>query len=319
MYYDSIAPKIVKKADIGTIVEQIINQLNTIQDFIRWAASEFNRADIYYGHGTDNAIDEAKQLVLPTLNLPLTIPAEFYAANLTKEEKQLIVENIFSRIERHIPTPYLTHRAWFCQHEFYVDERVLIPRSPIGELINNHLDGIIDFEPRNILDLCTGSGCIGIACAYQYPDAEVDLADISDEALEVAQINIEGHDLQNRVMPILSDLFNDLPEVQYDVIISNPPYVDHEDMSDLPEEFKVEPELALVAGHDGLDIVTRILKESADHLSKFGVLICEVGNSSVALQARYPQVPFKWIEFAHGGDGVFMLTKKQLIEFNDIF
>lgn len=300
-------------------MEQIINQLHTIQDFIRWAASMFNRADIYYGHGCDNAIDEAKQLVLPSLDLPLTIPSEFYAANLTLEEKNLIIENVLARTQQHIPTPYLTNRAWFCGHQFYVDERVLIPRSPIGELIQQHLDGIIDFEPRNILDLCTGSGCIGIACAYEYPDAEVDVADISADALEVAQTNIEAHQLSHRVLPILSDLFNDLPDVQYDVIITNPPYVDEEDMDDLPLEFKTEPELALAAGNDGLDIVKRILKEAADHLSKFGVLICEVGNSSVALQQQYPQVPFKWIEFKQGGDGVFMLTKKQLIELSDIF
>lgn len=299
-------------------MEKIINQLHTIQDFIRWAASMFSRADIYYGHGTDNVIDEAKQLVLPSLDLPLNIPTEFYAANLTDEEKMLIIENVLARTEQRIPTPYLTHRAWFCGHEFYVDERVLIPRSPIGELIQQHLVGVIDFEPRNILDLCTGSGCIGIACAYEYPDAEVDLADISAEALEVAQINIDAHQLTHRVLPIHSDLFNDLPDVQYDIIITNPPYVDQEDMDDLPVEFKVEPELALAAGDDGLDIVKRILKQSANHLSKFGVLVCEVGNSSVALQQQYPQIPFKWIKFNHGGDGVFMLTKKQLIEFSDI-
>lgn len=295
----------------------MINQLHTIQDFIRWAASTFNRSDIYYGHGTDNAIDEAKQLVLPILNLPLNIPAEFYAANLIHDEKQLIIDCVLARTEEHIPTPYLTNAAWFCGHQFYVDERVLIPRSPIGELIQNHLQGIIDFEPRNILDLCTGSGCIGIACAYEYPDAEVDLADISDDALEVAQINIEAHQLNHRVLPILSDLFNGLPAVEYDVIITNPPYVDQEDMDDLPLEYKVEPELALVAGNDGLDIVRRILKEASKHLTKFGVLVCEVGNSRIALEEQYPQLPFKWIEFRHGVDGVFVLTKKQLIEFED--
>lgn len=297
----------------------MINQLHTIQDFIRWAASTFNRSDIYYGHGTDNAIDEAKQLVLPSLNLPLNIPAEFYAANLTKDEKQHIIELVIARTEHHIPTPYLTNTAWFCGHQFYVDERVLIPRSPIGEFIDNHLNGIIDFEPRNILDLCTGSGCIGIACAYQYPDAEVDLADISVQALEVAQINIEAHQLAHRVLPVLSDLFDDLPDVEYDLIISNPPYVDAADMDDLPSEYQVEPELALAAGHDGLDIVKRILKDSSKHLSKFGVLICEVGNSRIALQEQYPQIPFKWLEFRQGVDGVFVLTKKQLVEFEDCF
>lgn len=299
-------------------MEHIITQLHTIQDFIRYAASRFNQANIYYGHGADNAIDEAKQLVLPTLNLPLAIPVEFYAANLTIEEKQRLLANIMARIEQHIPTPYLTNRAWFCGHEFYVDERVLIPRSPIGELIQHHLNGIIDFEPRNILDLCTGSGCIGIACAYEYPEAEIDLADISADALAVAEINIQAHHLQHRVVPILSDLFNDLPHIQYDVIITNPPYVDEEDMSDLPQEFHAEPKLALESGCDGLDIVKRILRESADRLSKFGVLICEVGNSAVALQAQYPQIPFKWIKFKNGGEGVFMIKKQQLIEIRDI-
>lgn len=300
-------------------MSNIINQLHTIGDYIRWATSEFNCSDIYYGHGTDNAIDEAKLLVLSVLHLPLTIPAEFYTANLTNEEKQQVIKYVLARTQEHIPTPYLTNKTWFCGHEFYVDDRVLIPRSPIGELITQHLAGIIEFEPRNILDLCTGSGCIGIACAYEYPEAEIDVADISGEALEVAQINIEGHHLQHRVFPILSDLFDDLPEVEYDVIISNPPYVDQEDMDDLPKEFTVEPELALAAGTDGLDIVVRILKQAADHLSKFGVLICEVGNSSVALQQRFPQVPFKWLQFKHGGDGVFMLTKKQLMEYNNLF
>lgn len=300
-------------------MSNIINQLHTIQDYIRWATSQFICADIYYGHGSDNAIDEAKQLVLPTLHLPLTIPSEFYAANLTEHEKQQVIDNVLFRTQDHIPTAYLTNRAWFCDHEFFIDERVLIPRSPIGELISNHFTGILEFEPQNILDLCTGSGCIGIACAYEYPEAEIDLVDISGEALEVAQINIEGHHLQHRVFPILSDLFNDLPEVDYDVIISNPPYVDEEDMQDLPEEFKVEPELALAAGRDGLDIVTQILKQAPNHLSNCGILICEVGNSSVALQNRYPQVPFKWLKFKHGGDGVFMLTKEQLIEYNNIF
>lgn len=298
-------------------MEQIANELHTIQDFIRWTASQFNQSDIYYGHGTDNAIDEAKQLILPSLSLPLSIPQEFYAARLTREEKLLILDRVQLRIEQHIPTPYLTNRAWFCGHEFYIDERVLIPRSPIGELIDNHLVGIIDFEPRNILDLCTGSGCIGIACAYEYPDAEVDLVDISADALAVADDNIHAHQMQHRVVPILSDLFDDVPAVQYDVIISNPPYVDSEDMADLPEEFKVEPELALAAGEDGLAIVERILRNSSQYLSKFGVLICEVGNSSVALQQKYPQIPFKWLTFNQGGDGVFMLKKQQLLEFQD--
>lgn len=299
----------------GFNVKQLIDQLHTLQDFIRFTATQFAKSDIYYGHGTDNAIDEAKLLVLPSLNLPLNIPSEFYAANLTIDEKQLILERIQVRIEAHIPTPYLTQIAWFCGHEFYVDERVLIPRSPIAELIDNQFAQLLPFAPNRILDLCCGSGCIGIACAYVFPEAEVDIADISLDALEVADINVAGHQLQHRVMPILSDLFDDLPTVQYDLIVTNPPYVDAEDMLDLPDEFKVEPELALAAGNDGLDIVERILRQSAQYLTDEGVLICEVGNSWVALQQKYPQVEFNWLNFENGGDGIFALTKAQLQQF----
>ncbi|WP_392566564.1 50S ribosomal protein L3 N(5)-glutamine methyltransferase [Utexia brackfieldae] len=295
------------------ISAQVITELKTIQDFIRWTVSEFNRSDIYYGHGTDNPWDEAIQLVLPSLYLPIDIPVEFYNTNLTTQEKQCLLERVIARVEQHIPTPYLTNRAWFCEHEFFVDERVLIPRSPIGELISSHFADVIDFEPENILDLCTGSGCIGIACAYAFPDAEVDIADISVEALEVAEINIEMHQMQQQVLPVCSDVFNDIPEVKYDLIISNPPYVDAEDMGDLPAEYTVEPAMALAAGFDGLDIVKRILNQAADYLSDRGVLVCEVGNSSVALIEQYPHLPFNWLSFEHGGDGVFTLTKADLL------
>lgn len=295
-------------------IEQAISELYTIQDFIRWTVSQFNQSDIYYGHGTNNAWDEAVQLVLPTLYLPIEMPQELYAANLTTAEKQLIIERVEARIEQHIPTPYLTNKAWFCRHEFYVDERVLIPRSPIGELIDEHFSGLFDGEPNTILDLCTGSGCIGIACAYEFPDAEVDIVDISPDALAVAEINIAAHQLQHRVVPMCSDLFDDVPPIKYDVIVTNPPYVDQEDMGDLPSEFDVEPELALAAGIDGLDIVKRILQQAPEYLSDRGILICEVGNSSIALTEQYPEIPFTWIEFVNGGDGVFMLSKQQLVE-----
>lgn len=287
-------------------------QLNSVTDFIRYAASCFNRTAIYYGHGTSNSIDEAKQLILGTLDLPLIIPSEFYQAHLTQEEKEQVQANIHLRINDRIPTAYITNRAWFCQHEFYVDERVLIPRSPIGELIQNHFKNFVSTPPENILDLCTGSGCIGIACAYAFPYADVDIVDISPDALAVADINIEGHHMQNRVIPICSDLFHDLTDLQYDLIVTNPPYVDKEDMQDLPSEYQVEPELALSAGEDGLELVDRILEEAYYHLSDKGVLICEVGNSALALTEKYPFLPFKWIEFEHGGAGVFALTKAQL-------
>ncbi|QIQ20860.1 50S ribosomal protein L3 N(5)-glutamine methyltransferase [Zophobihabitans entericus] len=296
-------------------ISQIVTELRTIQDFVRWTVSEFNQSDIYYGHGTDNAWDEAVQLVLPTIYLPIEVPQEIYGAALTTPEKHLIIKRVIARIEHHTPTPYLTNKAWFCGHEFYVDERVLIPRSPIGELINQHFEGLIDAEPKHILDLCTGSGCIGIACAHEFPMAEVDVVDISEEALEVAEININAHQLQHRVIPIRSDLFNDMPAVKYDVIVCNPPYVDQEDMSDLPAEFASEPKLALEAGIDGLDLVRRILAHAADYLSDEGILICEVGNSAIALEHEYPNIPFLWIEFENGGDGVFVLTKQQLSEY----
>lgn len=293
---------------------QVITELKTIQDFIRFAVSEFNKSDIYYGHGTDNPWDEALHLVLPSLYLPLSIPAEFYHANLTTKEKERILERLEARIEKHIPTPYLTHRASFCKHEFYVDERVIIPRSPISELIERRFSDLIDFDPETILDLCTGSGCIGIASAYVFPDAEVDIVDVSTEALAVAEINIEMHHLQQQVLPICSDLFNDIPAVQYDLILTNPPYVDAHDLSDMPEEFLHEPTLALAAGENGLTLVKRILDAAPNYLSDRGVLICEVGNSAIALKEAYSQVPFHWITFEQGGDGVFLLTKKQLLE-----
>lgn len=295
---------------------QVITELKTIQDLIRFAVSEFNKSDIYYGHGTDNPWDEALQLVLPTLYLPLSIPSEFYHANLTTKEKEHILENIEARIEKRVPTPYLTNRSWFCGYEFYVDDRVLIPRSPIGELISNRFKDIIDFEPSCILDLCTGCGCIGISCAYEFPNAEVDIADISMDALVVAEINIEMHQMQQQVLPICSDLFNDIPQVQYDLIMTNPPYVDVEDIADMPAEFAKEPKLALAAGHDGLALVHRILAKAADYLSDRGVLICEVGNSQFALTEAYLNVPFNWLSFEKGGEGVFMLTKQQLVDLN---
>lgn len=309
-------------------IEQALTELTTIQDFIRWIASQFNQSAIYYGHGTNNAIDESLQLVLPSLGLPLTIPAEFFNAKLTHSEKQLLAERVLLRINERVPTPYLTNKVWFCEHEFYVDERVLIPRSPIGELIDNHFcypdkesgQSINPFKqtPERILDLCTGSGCIGIACAYAYPDAEVDLVDISSDALAVAEINIESHQLQHRVMPICSDLFEDIPEeTYYDLIVTNPPYVDQEDMQDLPIEYTLEPELALAAGIDGLDIVKQILQDAPNYLTDDGILVCEVGNSWVALALQYPNIPFTWLTFKRGGEGIFLLTKAQLLAIAD--
>ncbi|MCA6974272.1 50S ribosomal protein L3 N(5)-glutamine methyltransferase [Pectobacterium carotovorum] len=295
-------------------VDEAVSELHTIQDMLRWAVSRFNAANVYYGHGTDNPWDEAIQLVLPSLYLPLDIPEDMYTSRLITSERQRIVERVIRRVNERIPVAYLTNKAWFCGLEFYVDERVLVPRSPIGELINNYFDEQLPKTPSHILDLCTGSGCIAIACAQAFPEAEVDAVDISSEALAVTEQNIQQHGLEYRVTPIRSDLFRDLPAIRYDLIVTNPPYVDEEDMFDLPQEFRFEPELGLAAGNDGLDLVRRILACAPDYLSDDGVLICEVGNSMVHLIDQYPDIPFTWLEFDNGGDGVFMLNKSQLVD-----
>ncbi|GKW01228.1 50S ribosomal protein L3 N(5)-glutamine methyltransferase [Pectobacterium carotovorum] len=295
-------------------VDEAVSELHTIQDMLRWAVSRFNAANVYYGHGTDNPWDEAIQLVLPSLYLPLDIPEDMYTSRLINSERQRIVERVIRRVNERIPVAYLTNKAWFCGLEFYVDERVLVPRSPIGELINNYFDEQLPKTPNHILDLCTGSGCIAIACAQAFPEAEVDAVDISSDALAVTEQNIQQHGLEYRVTPIRSDLFRDLPAIRYDLIVTNPPYVDEEDMFDLPQEFRFEPELGLAAGNDGLDLVRRILACAPDYLSDDGVLICEVGNSMVHLIDQYPDIPFTWLEFDNGGDGVFMLTQSQLVD-----
>ena len=224
------------------------------------------------------------------------------------------------RIEHRVPAPYLTNKAWFAGYEFYVDERVLIPRSPIGELINKRFAPWLQHEPTRIMDLCTGSGCIAIAMAHAFPAAEVDALDLSPDALAVCEMNIDMHGMSGQVVPICSDLFDALPKGdKYDLIVSNPPYVDAEDMSDLPDEFRHEPELALAAGHDGLDLVRRILAEAGALLNENGVLIVEVGNSMVHMDTLYPEVKFEWIKFEHGGDGVFVLTKAQLDQHQALF
>lgn len=300
-------------------VDEAVSDLQTIQDMLRWTVSRFSAANIWYGHGTDNPWDEAVQLVLPSLYLPLDMPEDMRAARLTHSERQCIVDRVVRRIQERVPVAYLTNKAWFCGHEFYVDERVLVPRSPIGELINNHFSGLLDHPPTHILDMCTGSGCIAIACACAFPEAEVDAIDISTDALAVAEINIEAYGLAQQVTPMRSDLFRDLPEIRYDLIVTNPPYVDAEDMSDLPAEYGHEPESGLAAGGDGLQLVRRILASAPDYLSDNGILICEVGNSMVHMTELFPEVPFIWLDFNYGGDGVFMLTRQQLVDASSYF
>jgi len=251
---------------------------------------------------------------LPSVFLPLDIPEDMHTARLTSSERHRIVERVIRRVNERVPVAYLTNKAWFCDMEFYVDERVLVPRSPIGELINNRFAGILQDKPQHILDMCTGSGCIAIACAYAFPETEVDAVDISADALAVAERNIDTHGIENWVTPIRSDLFRELPALQYDLIVTNPPYVDEEDMSDLPQEYRHEPVLGLASGSDGLKLTRRILSCAPDYLTDNGVLVCEVGNSMVHLMDQYPDIPFTWLEFENGGDGVFMLTKQQLID-----
>lgn len=295
-------------------VDEAVNELHTIQDMLRWTVSRFNAAGLYYGHGTDNPWDEAVALVLPTLFLPLDFPADMRNCRLTPSERHRIVERVLRRINDRVPVAYLTNSAWFCGMEFYVDERVLVPRSPIGELIQNHFDGLLPREPLRILDMCTGSGCIAIACAAEFPDAEVDAVDISTDALTVAEQNIYAHALEQRVIPMRSDVFRDLPQDKYDLIVTNPPYVDSEDIADMPDEYHHEPAIGLASGMDGLKLTKRILAGAPDYLAEDGVLICEVGNSMVHLEAQYPEIPFTWLEFEHGGLGVFMLTRQQIVE-----
>ena len=297
----------------------VVEDLATIQDMMRWAYSYFNASDLYYGHGYDNAWDEAQQLVLAALYLPADVPEAMYQSRLTLVEKERVIHLIETRLGMRQPVAYLTNSAWFCGSEFYVDERTIVPRSPIGELIMQKFAGLIDHEPKRILDMCTGSGCIAIACAQQFLEAEVDAVDLSLDALDVAQINIERHGLAERVFPISSDLFNDIPQDKYDLIVTNPPYVDEEDLDDMPQEFHFEPEMSLGSGADGLDITKRILAQAADYLTDNGVLVCEVGNSMVHLIEQFPIVPFNWIEFKNGGLGVFSLTRAQLVEYRHLF
>jgi len=297
-----------------------IDELITIRDLIRWAVTEFEKAGVYYGHGMGNALDEAVFIALSSLKLPLNIIESYFDSRLTRAEREMLLTLYQRRITERTPAAYLTHEAWFAGLKFYVDEHVLVPRSPIAELIEKQFEPWIEADKvERILDLCTGSGCIGIASAYAFEWAEVDLADISPEAIEIAQKNIDNHQLQEQVTVYQSDLFSALEGQKYDIIVTNPPYVDAIDMSILPDEFKQEPELGLAAGEDGLDLVKVILKQAANHLNPEGILVVEVGNSQFALEELLPEVGFYWLEFERGGQGVFLLTYEQLMEYQPLF
>jgi ribosomal protein L3 glutamine methyltransferase len=297
----------------------LLDELESIRDFVRFTLSNFHEQRLYFGHGTDNAWDEAVQLVLNAVHLPWDTRPEVLDARLTRSEKRRILEYLRQRVAERKPLPYITGEAWFMGLAFTVDERVLIPRSPIAQLIEQ------DFEPwlrpgpvHRVLDLCTGSGCIGIATALTFVEAEVDLVDISPDALDVARINIDRYELGDRVQAIESDLFTALdPSRPYDLIVSNPPYVDASDLASMPEEYRHEPALALGSGEDGLDITRRILRQAARFLTEDGLLVVEVGNSEVHLMEQYPQLPLVWVELEAGGNGVFVITAAELREHAD--
>ncbi len=295
------------------------DELHTLRDWVRWGASRFREAGLFFGHGTDNAYDEAWVLVLHALHLEHERAADFLDARLTLDEKKRVLGYFMRRIEERLPAPYITHEAWFAGLSFYVNENVLIPRSPIAELIERGFEPWLETEAPRVLDLCTGSGCIAIACAHHLPRSQVDASDISPSALEVARVNVDRHHLQDRVRLHHSDLFDRLPPARYDLIVSNPPYVSRSEMTALPEEYGHEPALGLEGGEDGLELVRRILAEGAGWLEPGGIMVVEVGDSRDALERRHPDVPFLWLEFARGGHGVFLLTAEQLQQYQNRF
>jgi ribosomal protein L3 glutamine methyltransferase len=305
----------------NTDIEKITAQLHTVADYCRYGASLFNQAELFFGHGNDNALHEALTLVMFALSLPEEMSEEVLNCRLIEQEKQNILALFEQRITTKQPIAYITNLAYFAQLPFYVDDRVLVPRSPIGELIEKHFHPYFSQEkpPQHILDLCTGSGCIAIACASYFPEAEIDAVDLSLDALDVAQMNIDNHGLNEQVIPIQSDVFSGVEGQSYDLIVTNPPYVDQEDIDCLPAEYTHEPKMGLGCGVDGLDIVRVILAESAIHLNDNGILICEVGNSQYHVEALYPEVDFTWLSFERGGHGVFMLNKAELEKHAELF
>ncbi len=296
----------------------IPDNLISIKDFIRWGASRFSEADLFFGHGTTTALDDAAAIVLHTLHLPYQLPGTYLEARLTKIEQEKIVALFKRRIEERIPSAYLTREAIFAGLSFYVDERVLIPRSPIAELIQEGFSPWLQ-DARSVLDLCTGSACIAIACAFAFPEADVDAVDYSRDALAVAEINVNKFELNGQVKVLHSDLFANLPDKQYDLIVSNPPYVSLKEWQHLPKEFHAEPAMGFKGGESGLDLVIKILAQAKFFLSFDGILVVEVGSSAQTLQDLFPEIPFNWLEFEQGGDGVFLLTSQQVNQFHELF
>ena len=293
----------------------IAQELETVRDWLRYAVSRFTEAGLFFGHGTTGAYDEAAYLILHTLHLPLDRLEPFLDARLPHVEREQLLEIVSRRVNQRIPAAYLTHEAWLGPYRFYVDERVLIPRSYIAELLREGLSPWVP-DPAQIqaaLDLCTGSGCQAILLAHTFPNADVDAADISSDALAVALRNVADHGLQGRVNLIRSDLLSNLTEKRYDLIVSNPPYVTAMAMEELPPEYRYEPELALRGGDDGLDAVRTILRRAADFLTSDGLLVVEVGQNRVATEAAFPRLPFTWLATESSEDSVFLLKREELV------
>ncbi len=300
------------------MTSQAQKELLTLRDLIRWGASQFNAAELYFGHGTDNAFDEALLLVCHALHLSPLLPESYLDARVTAEERKKVVSLLNERVSSRKPAAYLTHEAWFAGLPFYVDERVLVPRSPLAEWIEKGFEPWLQADSvTRVLDLCTGSACIAIACARAFTHAKVDAVDISEDALQVAQKNIENHGMHAQVRAIKSDLFSALEGRRYQLIISNPPYVSDTEMNNLPDEYHHEPTLGLAAGSDGIDMAVQILRNAARFLDPEGLLVMEVGNSEHALQAYFPDTPFIWLEFERGGQGVLLIEARQLQQMFD--
>ena len=286
-------------------IPESLKSLSTIRDFIRWGSSEFNRQGLSFGHGFVTALDEARYLTLHALALAPEWPDSYLDCVLTGEERERVIDILEQRLSSRKPAAYISHESWFCGLKFYVDERVLIPRSPISELIANHFEPWVDStRVHRILDLCTGSGCIAIASQYMFEDVAVFASDISPDALEVARVNRHEHGLDDCLELYESDLFDHIPAQQFDLIVCNPPYVDAEDMSMLSDEFLSEPGIGLAAGEDGLALVDRILLQAGEFLSEQGVIFIELGNSQNAMMEKYAFLPMTWVDFEFGGSGV---------------
>jgi ribosomal protein L3 glutamine methyltransferase len=289
--------------------------LRTVRDCLRFAVSRFNQSRLFFGHGSGDAFDEAAYLILHTLHLPLDKLEPFLDAHLTDGERAEVLHIIQRRVEHRIPAAYLTHEAFLGDFSFYVDERVIVPRSFIAELLREQLSPWIA-EPEgvhNVLDLCTGSGCLAILAAHAFPHARVDAADLSPDALSVAERNVADYKMEERIRLIESDMFAKLGDAKYDLIISNPPYVDAASVAALPQEYLYEPKLALGSGNDGLDATRTILKHAAQHLTENGILIVEIGHNRDVLEAAYPNLPFTWLDVSVGDQFVFMLHRNDLI------